>query len=105
MKKQDVEIINAEIETLNESITWWSNRFNAVERDNRELRKEIERLNKKLEDLEKLNNANYQSFIETNKIIIELEKWLNEEYDATIFDYHNAIEDVLNKLQELKGSD
>lgn len=38
-------------------------------------------------------------------IINELEKWLKEEYEATIFDYHNAIEDVLNKLQELKGDD
>ena len=36
-------------------------------------------------------------------IINELEKWLNEEYDATIFDYHNAIEDVIDKLIELKG--
>ena len=40
-----------------------------------------------------------------NNIINELGKWLKEEYEATIFDYHNAIEDVLNKLQELKGSD
>ena len=39
-----------------------------------------------------------------NNIINELEKWLNEEYDATIFDYQNAIEDVLDKLRELKGS-
>lgn len=38
-------------------------------------------------------------------IINELEKWLNEEYDATIFDYHNAIEDVINKLIELRGSE
>ena len=40
-----------------------------------------------------------------NNIINELEKWLNEEYDATIFDYHNAIEDVIDKLIELKGSE
>lgn len=39
-----------------------------------------------------------------NNILNELEKWLNEEYDATIFDYQNAIEDVLDKLRELKGS-
>ncbi len=40
-----------------------------------------------------------------NNIINELEKWLKEEYEATVFDYHNAIEDVIDKLIELKGSD
>ena len=39
-----------------------------------------------------------------NNIINELEKWLKEEVEATVFDYHYAIEDVLDKLQELKGS-
>ena len=45
-----------------------------------------------LEEIERLNN-----------IINELEKWLYEEYEATIFDYRSAIADVLYKLRELKG--
>lgn len=51
------------------------------EQDNKELREEIERL---------------------NNIINELEKWLNEEKEATFYDYQFAIEDVLDKLRELK---
>ena len=47
---------------------------------------------KKDKEIERLNN-----------IINELEKWLNKENGTTIFDYQNAIEDVLNKLQGLKG--
>ena len=65
------------IKIINESI-------NKTHQENKELNKELERL---------------------NNIINELEKWLKEEYEGTIFDYHNAIEDVLDKLQELKGSD
>ena len=41
----EIEELKADIEEYRDSTTWWSNRFNAVERDNRELRKEIERLN------------------------------------------------------------
>ena len=54
----------------------------------------IDKMKDQEEEIERLNN-----------IINELEKWLNEEYDATIFDYHNAIEDVINKLIELRGSE
>ena len=39
---------------------------------------EVEKQDKELEYLEKLNNANYQSFIETNKILIKLEKYINK---------------------------
>ena len=81
MKKQDVEIINAEIETLNESITWWSNRFNAVERDNRELRKEIEKLNKALQSINKILQNEY-----------------NELTDYTGYIYKT---DLINKLLDI----
>ena len=48
-KKIDAQdkIINTqalEIAELNESITWWQNRFNAAQRDNRELKEENENL-------------------------------------------------------------
>ncbi len=72
------------------------------------LEKENERLNKELENLKKLNNANYQSFIEVNNIINELEKYLDEQVDYMT---HHSIERMVafdccrHKLQELKGSD
>lgn len=70
------------------------------------LEKEIKKLNKELENLEKLNNANYQSFIEVNNIINELERYINEEYiydelGMKIFDASK----LQDKLQELKGSE
>ena len=40
----EIEELKADIEEYRDSTTWWSNRFNAVERDNRELKKEIDRL-------------------------------------------------------------
>lgn len=69
--------------------------------------KEIERLSKKLENLEKLNNANYQSFIETNKIIIELEKWIKGILLSKAYSigYKEAYKDIYIKLQELKGDE
>lgn len=80
--------------------------------------KEIERLNKELESLEKLNNVNYQSFIETNKILIELERYINktklEEFEkeygrryGKTFTQAEVIvcNMILAKLKELKGVD
>lgn len=42
--KQDKEIesLQQEIKELNDDIIWWTNRFNAVERDNRELKANLE---------------------------------------------------------------
>ena len=44
----EIEELKADIEEYRDSTTWWSNRFNAVVRNNRELRQEIERLNNRL---------------------------------------------------------
>lgn len=79
---KEIERLTTELESANESITWWQNRFNAVEKDN-----------------ERLNN-----------IINELEKYIEESYKynskclSTIFEAR-AFEDnkILDKLQELKG--
>lgn len=73
-----------------------------------EQRKEIERLNRQYKMLEELNNANYESFIEANKVINELEKWLKEKQELTCGcgitqDYLYAYELCLEELQELKG--
>ena len=47
-----------EIARLNEDITWWTNRFNAVERDNRNLKEEIARLKKRINQaLHKLKSS------------------------------------------------
>ena len=50
--QQENKQLKEELKSANEEITWWSNRFNAVERDNRQLKEEI---NKAIELLDKLN--------------------------------------------------
>ena len=78
----------------------WSSEYNTALRYARELNlvedyiDYDDELYEKDKEIERLNN-----------IINELEKWLKDEKEATIFDYHFAIEDVLNKLNELLGSD
>ena len=92
---------NGEILTENEQLKEWLIVAN----------KEIERLNKELENLEKLNNANYQSFIEANNIINKLEKEFEEELKNLNYSedkiYAQGIHDTIishkYKLQELKG--
>lgn len=78
-----------------------------LETEKLHLENEIERLNKKIENLEKINNANYQSFIEKNKIIIELEKEIKwqRKICLSLNNYGVGVCDILlNKLQELKGN-
>ena len=103
----------------------WSSEYNTALRYARELNlvedyidyddelyekdKEIERLQRQKEELQ-VNGLRQETLFKLeierlNNIINELEKWLKDEKEATIFDYHFAIEDVLNKLNELLGSD
>ena len=75
-----------ELKEANDSITWWQNRFNAIEREN----------------------------IRLNNIINELEEYINpflymlngitdkDEYEQAQLD---TFTDIMEKLQELKGSD
>ena len=42
LEKENKEL-KAEIQEANDSITWWANRFKAVERDNRELHERIDK--------------------------------------------------------------
>ena len=77
--------------------------------------KEIERLNKELEEKEAILGGIQQLEAEIerlNNIINELEKWfddMNLESLASFDDYdigeYNAYKKVINKLQELKGND
>ena len=41
-RKKNKEL-KADLKEANESITWWTNRFNAVERDNREIQNRIDK--------------------------------------------------------------
>ena len=41
--KDTIKELEQEVKELNESITWWQNRFNAVERDNRSLQEKIDK--------------------------------------------------------------
>ena len=99
--------LQEEVKSANESITWWQNRFNALQEENK-------RLNKKYEDAV----ADYE---EQKYIINELEKWLESEidrinklkspkkgvppYGEENYYYENMIlryKEVLDKLKELK---
>lgn len=66
---------------------------------------EIERLNKECEDLKKLNDANYKSFIETNKVLIELEKFLKDyENNRDSFKWNEQdYIDTIEKIEEIIG--
>ena len=67
--------------------------------------KAIEILKEDLETLEKLNDANYKSFIDANNIINELEKYLKEENKFDEYKditYRETMGYVLDKLKELK---
>lgn len=72
---KEIEILTNELESANESITWWQNRFNAVERDNGRL----------------------------NNIINELEKYINKLDEVKIFErLYVEKKDILDKIKELK---
>lgn len=68
----------------------------------KELEKEIERLKQINEEHQKLNGELRVENERLNNIINELEKYLIEQVEKS---YSNDYDDVLDKLQELKGSD
>ena len=43
--------LQQEIKETNDSITWWTNRFKAVERDNKELKQENEKLKETIKEI------------------------------------------------------
>ena len=101
--EQEIVDLKQEIERVKNACTEWLNKYDESENEKQTLEKEIE-------NLKKLNNANYQSFIEVNNIINELEVFLKEGTKLATGcgitkEYIYAYENVLDKLQELKGSD
>lgn len=73
--------LKEELVSANESITWWNNRFNAVARDNKQLK-------------DNWNKLKEYMIKEQAKIVIE-----NLDEDEFIYT------DLLNKMQELERSD
>ena len=68
--------LQEELKSANESITWWQNRFNAVEKENNRLKEENKRIFSKVNDDELLisNAMNYteaQEYKSRNKKAIE----------------------------------
>ena len=92
--KQEIEELKAEIKELNDSSVWWTNRFNAVERDN-------ERLNNIIDELEKdlIDSIKYW---ENQELLWEKEGFIKVGGEA-----NNKIifKGILKTLRELKGSD
>ena len=99
MLKPRVEIELSEYEKLKD-----------YEKENQ--RQELRSLNERLKELKKSNGYLKQENQRLNNIFNELEKWLKEERDYYFENYYSdfnaygsELEDVLNKLQELKESD
>lgn len=90
-------ITRKERDMILDYVNYFKTKNNVIEDKNIELVIEIERLNKKLENLEELNNANYQSFIETNNIIVDINKILNDDDLCHI--------EKLQKINKALGSD
>lgn len=77
-KNKEIESLHQEIKELNDSVIWWTNRFNAVERDNRELKtridKAIEYINKHTRYEHDGSDYDYMEWVdidETNQVFIE----------------------------------
>ena len=97
-REEVVREYEIELKDANDSITWWQNRYKALERENERLRTVD-----KDEEIDRLNN-----------IIDSLEKWLkglienfNEDVSEPILHEQmtiNLVYDYLENLKELKES-
>ena len=103
--KQDYE---EEIENLKESITWWTNRFNAVERDKRELKKEIERLKEELKytipivEHNKTITKHLKEIERLHSIIKEVREYIDKFIKANYEDIFNQEQkDYMIKILEI----
>ena len=88
----EIEELKADIEEYRDSTTWWSNRFNAVERDNRELRKEIERLHSIIKEV----REHIEKTIEYEKGC-GFNRWTYEDGQQTYIDMVEKTLDILDK--------
>lgn len=91
-----------ENKVLKEEITWWSNRFKAVERDNRQLKELCDRY-------EEEHNKEFKIWLQEQKVLAELEEWLKNKIDNfgdgvrdTILHEQMTISIIYDYIQELK---
>lgn len=109
--------LQAELQEANDSITWWSNRFKAVERDNEELKQENESLRARIKTIKRLRRKQTQKKNKYKAIIFNEEKALHnyksrcekaseyincnkhENYDFEICLWEEDIDNLLNILQ------
>ena len=95
--EKEIEELKAEIKELNDDIVWWTNRFNAVERNNERLNNIIngtdeilkEHINECREELNTIMKDNDLDYINE----------CSREFDVI----RKNIEMIMEKLRELKG--
>ena len=69
-ERKKVKELKEELKSANESITWWSNRFNALEEENMYLRDKVEQLQDKIDSaINYIENNKWVSVKETLKIL------------------------------------
>ena len=103
----EIEELKADIEEYRDSTTWWSNRFNAVERDNRELKKTINGMidneEKYLLEINKLKSIikEVREYIEKNSLY---EQDYDYDYEENLYEYppndEQARKDILEILDK-----
>lgn len=96
-KDKEIESLQQEIKELNDSVIWWTNRFNAVEKGNRELKQEIERLNNELK-LYKDNHEHLNNLLQQKDDIIKEAR----EYCENNKEFIDRLNDVLEILDKEK---
>ena len=88
--------LQQEIKEANDSITWWTNRFKAVERDNRELQQRITGLEAENETL----RSDFKNQVEyTNKIVEENER-LNKRNEEIYKGYMSVVDELTEYAKE-----
>ena len=71
-KQKKIEQLEIDCKEANESVTWWQNRFNAVEKENQQLKKQkddvVEYLKKRI-TYDSLCNMEVETYISPKKIL------------------------------------
>ena len=100
-----VRELHEELKSAKESITWWTNRFNAVEKEN-------ERLKELINQYEEEHTTTFEEWKRDIRAFEELEKWLEEQENLYNKQKHpvyifssNTIRIIKNKIKELRGSE
>lgn len=90
--------LQQEIKEANDIITWWTNRFKAVERDNRELKEELEE-EKRIDKAVEQAKEKIKGYKETIDMLIT-SSVENKRYEIAELKYRiREQEDLLNILQ------